>query len=54
MANVALSILETQGDQVARIDLDDRQKISKNLETALKSDRNNPLALKLLADHYFN
>jgi RNA polymerase-associated protein CTR9 len=53
MANTALTILETQCDQVARADEERRQKAARNLETAVKSDRNNPLALRLLADHYF-
>jgi Tfp pilus assembly protein PilF len=50
---MALNILETQGDQVSKIDEDHRVKVAKNLETAIVSDRNNPLALKMLADHYF-
>ena len=54
MANTALAILETQGDQVARADDERKEKAVINLETAIKSDRNNPLTLKLIADHYFN
>lgn len=53
MANAAMFVLESHGDTVARPDEQRKEKAVKNLETAISSDRNNPLALKLLADHYF-
>jgi RNA polymerase-associated protein CTR9 len=52
LANNALVIIESMGDNILR-DEEDRQKLVTNLSRSYQTDKNNPLTLKLIADHFF-
>jgi RNA polymerase-associated protein CTR9 len=52
LANNAIVIIANMGDNILR-DEDQKQKNATNLSRSYQTDKNNPLTLKLVAEHFF-
>ena len=52
LANNAIVIIANIGDNILR-DEDQKQKNATNLSRSYQTDKNNPLTLKLVAEHFF-
>ncbi len=52
LANNALVIIDNFGDNIIREE-EKKQKIANSLQRSYQTDKNNPLTLKLIADHFF-
>jgi hypothetical protein len=53
MANAALAIVEMQIAKNSKTDSETKTHIAKLIDTSFVSDKNNPLALKMVAEHQF-
>ena len=52
LANNAIVIIANMGDNILR-DEDQKQKNATNLSRSYQTDKNNPLTLKFVAEHFF-